>query len=274
MQFDTQRLLTAFESELGKLNRSQKSGLSFLIKKINDDTFDMLEHVAYFLASIYWESARTFQPISEIRAGRNQTKLREIQDKYWDTGYFGRGYIQITWEANYKKFGIEKTPEKALQPETAYIIASRGMREGLFSRDENKKPYTLSRFIRPGKIDYRGARHIVNGTDKAVAIQGIAIGIERALNDSLIVDTSPAPEPTDTSILDSTNLSTDTLKKGAPIAAKVARSFIGRVAISWALGEYLKLSIYALLILAVGVAVFHYRKQIWAIVKKLASKIT
>lgn len=173
----------------GSIAQLQVDGLEILLDKIESDPkWDSLPQVAYFLATIRHETGavrngvlQTYQPIREVR-GRPGTRIRRIQDKYWGTGFYGRGYCQITHRANYAKFGIAETPEKALEPDTAYMIAARGMREGLFT---GKK---LSHYINDQEVDYHDARRIVNGLDKAELIAGYAQKFERILRASLVTD--------------------------------------------------------------------------------------
>jgi type IV secretory pathway VirB2 component (pilin) len=302
MKFDAKALLTALMTEpsLPKLTRNAKEGLKFIIERVNADEYEMLEHVAYALATAYWESGRTFQPVREKRANASrQAKLYELQSRYWHTGAYGRGLVQITWPENYCKFGMCSREEydQALEPEKAYEIMSRGMKEGLFAKDrKTKKPYKLSTFIRPGHVDYRGARRIINGTDKADVVADIAKAMERALRASLItekVEDSPAPvedgfvkhsatpAPTEAQpeakedILDSVpNVSKGTLVKSGNVAKSVAQNIWARVGTALAGGEFLKLSIYVTLAIVAGIVIFHYRKQIIDFVKKLKGKVT
>src|SRR5690606_4349340 len=84
--------------------------------------------------------------------------------------YKGRGFVMITGKANYSKFskilGIDlvKSPELALDPKVASFIIVYGMKNGTFT---GKK---LSDYINDKIIDFRNARRIVNGLDKADTI--------------------------------------------------------------------------------------------------------
>lgn len=176
MNFNRETFFSGYRAAFGSLNQSQVEGLDFLLDRLEQDKFT-LKHIAYILATVGHESAHTFQPIKE-RRGRAGTAIRKIQDRYWGTGYYGRGYVQITWEKNYEKFGIADDPDRALEPETAYEIVSRGMAEGLFT---GKK---LSDFIN-GKTDYFNARKIVNGLDKADEIASRARKYEGILSKSV-----------------------------------------------------------------------------------------
>ena len=53
--------------------------------------------------------------------------------------------------------------QRALDPDTAYAIASLGMREGRFASDRAGKAMSLPRFISGSWCKYRHARQIING---------------------------------------------------------------------------------------------------------------
>lgn len=173
MRFNRQTFFTRYRQEFDKLQQKQVDGLNFLLDKIEADTFT-LEQAAYVLATVAHETGREFQPIKEKRA-RVGTKVRALQDKYWDSGFYGRGFAQLTWKANYEKYGIADNPDKALEPEKAYEILSHGMRTGGFT---GKK---LTDYIIAGDVDYVQARRIVNGLDRATDIAEIADKFETIL---------------------------------------------------------------------------------------------
>ena len=182
MLINRDKFFQGYRAAFGSLNQSQVDGLDFLLDKLEQDTFS-LKQVAYILATIHHETGvrrngelQTFQPIKELRE-RSDSPRRANQDRYWLTGFYGRGLVQITWKKNYEKFGIADDTDKALDPETAYEIASRGMREGLFT---GKK---LSDYIN-GQADYRNARKIINGLDKADEIASKARKYESILSTS------------------------------------------------------------------------------------------
>ena len=154
---------------------------------------------AYLMATAAHETDQTMQPITEYGG-------RKYFEKY-DTGklakalgntpeadgdgytYRGRGYVQLTGRANYAKAGewlkldLLHQPDLALQPTVAAQILVRGCCNGWFT---GKK---LSDYL-PG--DYRGARRVVNGTDKQDMIAGYAREFEAALR---LLPDLPAQKP-------------------------------------------------------------------------------
>jgi hypothetical protein len=130
-----------------------------------------MRKLAYILATAWHES--WLKPIKEIRASSSRNPdIRRRQDRYWHTGYFGRGFVQLTWEENYRKLGdfvglnLVDDPDQALIPHVAADILVVGMLQGLFT---GKK---LSNYIHAYGADYYNARRVVNATDRANTIAG------------------------------------------------------------------------------------------------------
>lgn len=132
---------------------------------------------AYVLATAYWETARTMKPVEEAFWLSEAWRKENLRYYPWH----GRGYVQLTWEANYHKASAETgvdliaDPAKAMQPDIAAQILVAGMRDGWFTGKR------LDDYITLKASNYRGARRIVNGTDKAAAIAEIAREYEEAL---------------------------------------------------------------------------------------------
>ncbi len=186
LKFDRKKFFDGYRAKYGKLNQSQVVGLSSLLDGIEQDSdISDVRWIAYMLATVKHECADQFHPISEFRA-RVGTKGRANQDRYWLTGYYGRGYVQLTWDRNYKNVGkglgmgdqLFKNPAMALDPAIAYKVMSYGMRKGTFT---GKK---LADYISGDKCDYMNARRIINGVDKAALIAGYAAGFEKILRNS------------------------------------------------------------------------------------------
>jgi putative chitinase len=176
----------------GALTQSQVNGIETILAASSDLP---IGHRAYLLATAKHETADTMQPITEYGGrkyfdkydtGKLAKALGNTPDKDGD-GYLyrGRGYVQITGRANYAKSGdklgldLIGNPDAALNPTVAARILVRGCSEGWFT---GKK---LDDYL---PDDFRNARRVVNGTDKADLIAGYAIEFGKALT------AAPAPK--------------------------------------------------------------------------------
>lgn len=134
---------------------------------------------AYVLATAYHETAHTMKPVKEAYWIKNAEAWRKKNLRYYP--WYGRGFVQLTWKENYefagKKLNLDLTtdPDKVMEPEISADILVLGSKEGWFT---NKK---LSDYITLQKSDFRNARKIINGTDKADLIAGIAQDYDQQL---------------------------------------------------------------------------------------------
>jgi predicted chitinase len=166
------------------LNDHQRHGLTVLLNAINGDSeVQDIRWAAYMLATVMHECAGTWLPIEEY--GHGKGRPYGVADPATSQVYYGRGYVQLTWKANYramsKVMGLDLVagPALALNTVNAYRIMSYGMRNGSFTG------VGLKRFINGTGCDYVGARKIINGTDQAAKIAGYAREFEAMLKASL-----------------------------------------------------------------------------------------
>jgi len=130
--------------------------------------------LAYILATTWHETAFTMQPIREYGS---QSYLQSKPYYPW----FGRGYVQLTWEDNYKRQdkklnlggALVRDPDLALTPPVALPVLFLGMRDGDFTGKR------LAAFFTVEETDWYNARTIVNGHDCAADIAAYA---EKFLN--------------------------------------------------------------------------------------------
>lgn len=175
----------------GRVGKGRISGLDLIIDEWERRGDIEYDEFAYMLATVMWETAYTMQPVREYGS---DTYLRK--KKYWP--WVGRGYVQLTWDYNYKKasdkLGVDliSNPDKAMDPEVAVKVLFEGMLNGWFT---GKK---LSDYM-DGKQEtdaedtkeFKGARKIINGTDKADKIAALALQIDRALRKAEVANPYP-----------------------------------------------------------------------------------
>lgn len=132
------------------------------------------EDIAYILATAKHETAN-FRTLQEF-GGRQQAV------KYGYSGgenYFGRGYVQLTHDWNYRKFSqildkdLVTNPDLVLDPEMAVFILVYGMKNGSFTgRKLEDFAYKVVNDAR--EINFFEARRIVNGIDQSKLIADYA----------------------------------------------------------------------------------------------------
>ena len=165
--------INAAEDAWQKLDSVQRDSVEQILRAFREYGDGDYRKLVYILATAWHESK--LKPVRERRAGSSQTWLRQLQDRYWSSGYYGRGFVQLTWESNYKKMseflGVDLVgnPDLALEPRYAADILVYGMMNGEFTRR------ALSRYINMVQTDYYNARRVVNGTDRASLIKDYAV---------------------------------------------------------------------------------------------------
>ncbi|MGV3556846.1 hypothetical protein [Larkinella arboricola] len=203
LSFDRKKFFDTYRNRFGKLTQPLVDALDFLIDQIEqDDRFTNSEkdrrQLAYCLATFKWETAHTMEPIDEFgtierfnRLYGPQTKVGKVlgNTEPGDGARFkGRGYVQLTGRANYRRAGsflnVDLTGDPALakNPPLAYRIAVQGMKEGWFTGRR------LDQFIRDNQPpEYEKARSIINGSDKAQTIADMARRFDEVLLSALPV---------------------------------------------------------------------------------------
>ncbi|MDK1229592.1 hypothetical protein [Cronobacter turicensis] len=130
--------------------------------------------IAYVLATVKRETGDTFQPVKEGDwQGHIVTDVyRREHYRYYP--YYGRGYVQITWEHNYKTYSdklntdMVADPELALEPNNALFILVDGFKNGVFTG------HSISDYVNEATTDFFNARRCINGLDHAAQIKGFA----------------------------------------------------------------------------------------------------
>lgn len=149
--------------------------------------------LAYILATARWETAQTMKPVKEAYWLSEKWRAENLRYYPW----FGRGFVQITWQRNYIKAGQEldldltSNPDVVLEPEIAAKILVAGSMEGWFTGKSIPDYITLQR------SDYVGARRVINGTDKAQTIARLAERYDAALQAEGYGEEPAAPPATE-----------------------------------------------------------------------------
>lgn len=168
-RYDSEKFIEGVVRDFGAPNLSQEQGFLFLLSKLQDSAkITRTDAQGYALSTIWWETDQTMQPITE-KDNKSKTYLRG--KPYWP--WIGKGYVMLTWEDNYRKFGkalgidLIAEPTKVNEPETAWLILEEGMTNmDLGFKDPEFTKYTLEQFFNETTQDFYNARKIINPGDK------------------------------------------------------------------------------------------------------------
>lgn len=153
-----------------------------------------LRHLAYMLATAQHETASTMLPIMERGGYAYLRRMYDIEGERPKLAaangnttpgdgarYAGRGYVQLTWKSNYQRAGnklgvdLVSNPDLALQPDIAARIMFSGMTDGWFTGKR------LADYFGAGAANWKHARRIINGLDRADEIASLARSYHKAL---------------------------------------------------------------------------------------------
>lgn len=193
---DSKVFFTSIKGTLfGKMDQGQVDGVNAILAAFG--TADR-RFIAYGLATAYHETAKTMQPVMETLATTVDEAIRRldvafaagklpwVKQPYWKKdadgkSWLGRGLVQLTHEANYRKLGdaigvnLVADPEKARDDATAAKIMVVGMTQGLFT---GKK---LGDYLTAKSTDFVNCRRIINGTERADLVAAYATKFLAAL---------------------------------------------------------------------------------------------
>src|SRR5438132_13326974 len=85
----------------GHMVESQVEGVEVLLDAAENLEIAEPRWLAYILATAFHETAHTMQPVEEFGKGHGHEYGRAINGH----AYYGRGFVQLTWDYNYKKLG-------------------------------------------------------------------------------------------------------------------------------------------------------------------------
>lgn len=165
----------------GKLKNSHVQGIDAVFDEWDrQPNLKDLRWLAYMLATDYHETAKTMQAIEEYGKGKGRPYGKKIKHsgisyKTPNKLYYGRGLVQLTWYENYELMGrligidMLNNPDLALQLDVSVKIMFEGMLRGASSVGDFTGK-CLEMYFNNNTEDWRNARRIINGTDKAELI--------------------------------------------------------------------------------------------------------
>lgn len=174
----------ALRAFTGPLRQAQVDGFTSLTAAMAAARWP-IAWAAYGLATAWWETAKRMEPVREGYWLKDAEAWRKKNLRYYP--HYGRGYVQLTWPANYEKADHElglggkliADLDLALQPDIAAKILVKGMEEGWFTAKSLKTYLPIDG--KAGFDAFKAARRIINGQDKAAEIARIAGKFQDAL---------------------------------------------------------------------------------------------
>lgn len=184
---DKAKFYDRVRAAFGPLSQSQVEGFEALLNAWDAQGGTDGKQLAYVLATVWHEVARTMQPIAEYGKGKNRTyggRVKYNGKPYIDTTniFYGRGFTQNTWYEIYAKLSKVLGVDLIQNPDLLIIDIELSAKASVYSMI--KGLYTgksLRRYINEVKVDYINARRIINGLDKADLIAGYAVKFEACI---------------------------------------------------------------------------------------------
>jgi predicted chitinase len=176
--------VAALQQQLAKLAQPSNHDFSTrdgtiiaIIDECKRQGIGLRDQIAYVLATTQHETNNTFQPVREAYYLRDRGEAYRRTLAYYP--YYGRGYVQLTWERNYRTYGgllgkdLVNSPDLALESEIALFVIVHGFKVGTFTGR------AITTYINASQTDFVNARRCINGLDRAQDIAAIATQFAR-----------------------------------------------------------------------------------------------
>jgi len=169
----------------GRLSLAQVESYEAILDAAVADGVEDPRHLAYILATTRGEVGSTMQPVREVGRGKGRAYGKPAPNGQI---YYGRGFVQLTWQRNYRAMGdllgleLVSSPDLALDAKIAAQIVVKGMKRGMFTGK------ALSTYITGDRCDFLNARRIINGMDRASEFARHAANYLKAINGAVITE--------------------------------------------------------------------------------------
>lgn len=186
---DLAKFFATVRTRMQGLKQQQVDGFNDILPVIAGSP---LAFAAYELATTWHETNATMQPVEEAYWIKNADAWRKAHLRYYP--WHGRGYVQLTWQGNYKRADAEAAkaglinpgdllanPDLAMRHDIAALVLRKGMEQGWFTGVKLASVLPVSGVAT--RQEYMDARTIINGRDKSDLIEDYAQVFERALRD-------------------------------------------------------------------------------------------
>lgn len=247
----------------GSMAQSAVDNINLFIDEFERRSLPLLTWLAAMLATTLGEVGRAFNP---VREGFRQTDAEaqayvkrnypHYAQVYNGLMYYGRGFVQLTWLANYQKFRAEiiarfgvdivAVPDAVLRPDIAIYILFEGMIRGVFTGKKLADYFTAT-------ITNWYFRPIINGMDKAAYHANMA----QRFNAAAVASLEDAPKPPKDVVNNVTSRERNAAKGGGVGGAGTAAADGGSF-------DWVAVSIFVGFVVLIVVALYlAYRKRKW-----------
>lgn len=151
----------------------RQATIQAIIKEARRQGIIAKAQIAYVLATVQHETANTFQPVREAYY-MGEPRAENYRKTLRYSPYYGRGYVQLTWDYNYREYSdllnldLVNQPDLVMRPDLSLFILVDGMKRGVFTGVK------LDDYISVSNIDFFNARRVINWIDKADQIAAYA----------------------------------------------------------------------------------------------------
>lgn len=196
--FDRKLFYSALRPKLGSLTQANVVGFEAVLDEaLKRGT--ALQSLSYICGTAWWETGKTMQPVREAYWLSEAWRKKNL--RYYP--FYGRGHVQLTWEANYAKIGkfygldLVGNPDRVMDMDLSVRILFDGMEQGWFTgKDLADYIDNVDEDDAEDMREYANARRIVNGVDRQIEIADLALAFENALRTAGWGEAAePAPVP-------------------------------------------------------------------------------